>query len=88
MITAAKKVSQPVLAVPVADLVSDCLNALYRDREGWMRLLGDALHCKRHPLKEEALCFLLAAMAIWRGNQLLCLGNRQGSKQFREDRLQ
>ena len=59
-ITASRKVSQPVLAVPVVALALRLLEGVVDgDREGRMRLLGEAVHRLRHAVEEEASAFSL-----------------------------
>ena len=85
-ITASRKVSQPVLAVPSSLIALGLLECVVDgDRKGWMRLLGEPMHCLRHAVEEESLGLFLAAMAIGRGNQLLRLGHGERGEQIRED---
>ena len=63
------------------------------DREGRVRLLGEAVHRLRHAVEEEGLRLLLAAVAIGRGDQFLGLGHRErgeevGKTGFSERRSQ
>ena len=58
------------------------------DREGWVRLLGEAMHRLRHAVEEERLRLLLAAVAVGRGHQLLGLGHGERGEEVGEDRLQ
>ena len=89
-ITASRKVSQPVLAVP--PLIAFGLRLLEGvvdgDREGRVRLLGEPVHGLRHAVEKEGLRFLLAAVAIGRGDQFLGLGHGERSEEIRENRLQ
>ena len=58
------------------------------DREGWVRLLGEAVHRLRHAVEEECLGLLLAAVAIGRGDQFLGLRHGERGEEVGEDRLQ
>ena len=53
-----------------------------------MRLLGKAVHRLCHAIEEEGLGLLLAAVAVGSGNQLLGLGDSEGSEEVGEDRTQ
>ena len=88
-ITASRKVSQPVLAVPVVVVALRLLEGVVDgDREGRVRLLGEAVHRLRHAVEKERLRLLLAAVAIGRGDQLLGLGHGERGEEVGEDRLQ
>ena len=58
------------------------------DREGWMRLLGEAVHRLCHAVKKERLRLLLAAVAVGRGDQFLGLGHGERGEEIGEDGLQ
>ena len=88
-ITASRKVSQPVLAVPLIALALGLLEGVVDgDRKGRVRLLGEAVHRLRHAIEEERLRLLLAAVAVWRSDQLLGLGHGERGEEVREDGLQ
>jgi hypothetical protein len=55
------------------------------DREGRVRLLGQAVHRLRHAVEEERLGLLLAAVAVGRGDQFLGLGHGQRGEEVGED---
>ena len=57
------------------------------DREGRVRLLGQAVHRLRHAVKEERFRLLLAAMAVGRGHQFLGLGHGERGEEIGEDSL-
>ncbi len=58
-ITAARKVSQPVLVVPSSPSLSSLFEGIVDgDRKGRMRLLGEAVHRLRHSVEKEGLCLL------------------------------
>ena len=84
--TAARKVSQPVLVVPLVAIALRLLEGVVDgDREGRMRLLGEAVHRLRHAVEEESLGLLLAAVAVGRGDQLLGLGHGERGEEIGED---
>ena len=58
------------------------------DREGWVRLLCEAVHRLRHSVQEECLRLLLAAVAVGSGDQLLRLGHGKRGEEVGEDGLQ
>ena len=88
-ITASRKVSQPVLAVPSSLVALRLLEGVVDgDRKGRVRLLGEAVHRLRHAVEEECFRLLLAAMAVRRGDQLLGLGHGERGEEIGEDRLQ
>ena len=58
------------------------------DREGRVRLLGEAVHRLRHAVEEERLGLLLAAVAVGRGDQFLGLGHGERGEEVGEDGLQ
>ena len=85
-ITASRKVSQPVLGVPVIAIALGLLEGVVDgDREGRMRLLGEAVHGLRHAVEKESLGLLLAAVAIGCGDQLLGLGHCERGEEVWED---
>ena len=55
------------------------------DREGRVRLLGEAVHRLRHAVEEEGLRLLLAAVAVGRGDQFLGLGHGERGEEVGED---
>ena len=55
------------------------------DREGRVRLLGEAVHRLGHAVEEERLGLLLAAMAVGSGDQLLGLGHSERGEEVGED---
>ena len=80
-ITASRKVSQPVLVVPVVAIALGLLERIVDgDRKGRMRLLGKAVHRLGHAIEEESLCFFLTAVAIGCSNQFLGLGHSKSAK--------
>ena len=88
-ITASRKVSQPVLAVPVVALALRLLEGVVDgDWESRVRLLGEAVHRLRHAVEEERLRLLLAAVAVGRSDQLLGLGHGERGEEVGEDGLQ
>ena len=54
------------------------------DREGRMRLLGEAVHGLRHAVEEESFGLLLAAVAIGCGDQFLGLGHSECGEEVGE----
>ena len=85
-ITASRKVSQPVLAVPSLALALGLLEGVVdRDRKGRMRLLSETMHRLCHAVEEKCLGLLLAAVAIRRGDQFLGLRHGERSEKFRKD---
>ena len=58
------------------------------DREGRVRLLGEAVHRLRHAVEEECLRLLLAAVTVGRSDQLLGLGYGERGEEVGEDGLQ
>ena len=88
-ITASRNVSQPVLAVPSSLVALRLLEGVVDgDREGRVRLLGEAVHRLRHAVEEERLGLLLAAVAVWRRDQLLGLGHGERGEEVGKDRPQ
>jgi hypothetical protein len=83
--TAARKVSQPVLVVPSAVALGLLEGVVDGDRKGRVRLLGEAVHRLRHAVEEEGLGLLLAAVAVGRGDQFLGLGHGERGEEVGED---
>ena len=56
------------------------------DREGRMRLLGQAVHGLGHAVEEEGFGLLLAAVAVWRGHQFFGFGHGHRGEQVGKHR--
>jgi hypothetical protein len=56
-----------------------------RNGKSWVRLLGEPAHRARHAFEEERLRLVLAAVSVWRSDQLLALGHCDCCEKFEED---